>query len=148
MVSEFGFDIEEIQRVVADAEVFIVSFPRIEPRLLVDARVGDDDPPVIRIVPRVSSAAERYRHLQKMRPGLQLPEQITVFRWPRHAQSMRELGIWGRIEERLVELGGPDMARACGEAFHELLKAERAEEVSTILGGEGFETLWERTPTT
>ena len=144
MDPEFGFDIDEIARVIEGAEVFIVRFTRTERRLLVDARVGEDDPPMIRIVPRVSSAAERYRHLQQMRPHMQLPDQITVFTWPRQAQTMRDLGIWQRIEARLVDLGGPELAEACRDSFNDLVAAERAEVAAAILGGEGFETLWER----
>ena len=146
MNPDFGIDMEEIRRVVDDAEVFIVRFARVERRLLVDARVGEGDLPMISIVPRVSSAAERYRSLQKLRPRMQLPERITVFTWPRQAQAMRDLGLWQRMEERLVSLGGPDLTRACNDAFNELVAAERADASAAILGGEGFETLWEREP--
>ena len=148
MDPDFTLDMDEIRRVVVDADVFIVRFRHGERRLLVDARVGDDDPPMIRIVPRVSSAAERYRYLQKMRPKMQLPEQITVFTWPGQAQTMRDLGIWQQIEERLVRLGGPELSTATAEAFNELVAAERTEIAAAIMGGEGFETLWERTPST
>ncbi len=147
MEQDFGIDIDEIRRVVDEAEVFIVRFTRIERRLLVDARAAADDPPMIRIVPRVSSAAERYRHLKELRPNMQLPEQITVFSWPRQALAMRELGIWQRIEERLVSLGGVELAGACDEALEALLAAERAEMMAAIRGGEGFETVWERAST-
>ena len=86
-------------------------------------------------MPRVSSAAERYRYLRELRPDIQLPEQITVFTWPRQAEAMRELGIWQRIEDRLVRLGGADLARACEEALNALVVAERAEVVAVIRGG-------------
>ena len=69
MEQNFGIDIDEIRRVVDEAEVFIVRFPRIERRLLVDARAADDDPPMIRIVPRVSSAAERAEVAAAIRGG-------------------------------------------------------------------------------
>ena len=144
MDPDYELDLDEIRRVIDDAEVFIVRFQRFERRLLVDTRVAEGDPPMIRIVPRVSSAAERYRHLQKLRPEMKLPEQIMVFSWPRQAQTLRDAGIWEQIEARLVELGGAGLQRECDEAFHELVSAERAEIAAAILGGEGFETLWER----
>ena len=108
MDPDFGLDLDEIRRVVDEAEVFIIRLTRTERRVLIDARAAADDPPLIRLVPRVSSAAERYRHLQQLRPRMELPEQITVFTWPRQAQTMRDLGVWQRITERLVGLGGPD----------------------------------------
>lgn len=146
MDADYGVDLDEIRRVVDEAEVFIVRFDHFDRRLLVDARSADGDPPLIRIVSRVSSAAERYRNLQELRPNMPLPEQITVFSWPRQPRTMRDAGIWERIESRLVSLGGPDLERECEVAFNELVAAERAEIASAILGGEGFETLWERNP--
>lgn len=146
MDADYGVDLDEIRRVVDEADVFIVRFEHFDRRLLVDARSADGDPPMIRIVPRVSSAAERYRNLQELRPKMSLPEQITVFSWPRQPRTMRDAGIWERIESRLVSLGGPDLSRECDVAFNELVAAERAEIASAIRGGEGFETLWERNP--
>lgn len=144
MNEEFGIDLEEIGRVIDEAEVFIVRFTKIDRRLLVDMRAAEGDPPLIRIVPRVSSAQERYRYLREARPAMDLPDQITVFSWPRDIQTMRAVGLWGRIEDRLVRSGGAALAASCAEAFNDVLAGERAEIVAAILGGEGFETLWER----
>lgn len=146
MDADYGVDLDEIRRVVDEAEVFIVRFEHVDRRLLVDARSAEGDPPMIRIVRAVSSAAERYRELQQLRPKMSLPEQITVFSWPKQSKALRESGIWERIESRLVGLGGPDLGRECEVAFDELVAAERAEIVAAIRGGEGFETLWERNP--
>jgi hypothetical protein len=146
MDADYGVDLDEIRRVVDEAEVFVVRFEGFDRRLLVDARSADGDPPMIRIVPRVSSAAERYRNLQELRPNMSLPEQITVFSWRRKPQTMRDAGIWERIESRLVSLGGPDLGRECDAVYNEFIVAERAEIAAAIRGGEGFETLWERNP--
>ncbi len=149
MASEYsGLDIEEMGRVIDEAGVLIVRFHVIPQRLLVDTRVSGDDEPLIRLVPPVSSAEERYRHLQKLRPGVPLPEQITVLLWPRYIEVMRDAGLWQRLEQRFFELGGADLARRCGEVFEEVRTAERAEVVAAIIGSEGYESLWERAPTT
>ena len=144
MTQDFGADLEELGRVIDTAEVFMVRFERGETRLLVDARTADGDPPRIGVVPRVSSAAERYRYLKESRPGVPLPEHITVFRWVRPIDVMRESGIWQRIEDRLVAVGGPEMQPACNNALEDVRARERAEMTAVILGGEGFETLWRR----
>lgn len=144
MDHDFGVDLEEIGRVIEDADVFIVRFGKIESRLLVDARTAPGDPPRIEVVPPVSSASERYRYLQQSRPGLPLPEHITVFTWPRPVDVMRECGVWQRITERMTALGGDRLADACRRAFREIEYRERAELAAAILGGEGFETIWER----
>jgi len=144
MDADYGVDLNEIRRVVDEAEVFIVRFTHLDRRLLVDARSADEDPPMIRIVRAVSSAAERYRELEQLRPKMSLPEQITVFTWPKQSKALRDSGIWGLIEARLVGVGGFDLGRECEVAFDELVAAERAEILAAIRGGEGFETLWER----
>ena len=144
MNEELGVDLDEISRVIAEADVFIVRFGKIEARLLVDARSAPGDPPRIEVVPPVNSASERYRYLQQTRPALPLPEQITVFTWPRPVDLMREHGVWERISTRLVDLGGPDLAMDCARVFSEISARERAEIAAAIIGGDGFETIWER----
>lgn len=141
-----GLDIEEMGRVIDEAGVLLVRFHVIPQRLLVDAREHAGEGPLIRLVPPVASAEERYRYLQKLRPGVPLPEQITVLSWPRYIEVMREAGLWQRLEQRMFELGGAPLARRCGEVFEEVRSAERAEVVTAILGGEGYESLWERAP--
>jgi hypothetical protein len=146
MNEDLGVDLDEIGRVIDEAEVFIVRFGKIESRLLVDARSAPGDPPRIEVVPPVNSASERYRYLQQSRPGLSLPDQITVFTWPRPVDLMRETGVWQRITDRLVALGGPGLAGECDRVFRQVAARERAELAAAILGGEGFETIWERQP--
>ena len=141
-----GLDIEEMGRVIDEAGVLLVRFHVIPQRLLVDAREHAGEGPLIRLVPPVASAEERYRYLHKLRPGVPLPEQITVLSWPRYIEVMREAGLWQRLEQRMFELGGAPLARRCGEVFEEVRSAERAEVVTAIIGGEGYESLWERAP--
>lgn len=139
-------DLEAIRRVVEEADVFVVRFALIDQRLLVDARPDDQGRPYISIVPPVGSAEERYRFLQRKRPGLPLPEQITVFQWPHPIALLRDLGVWRHIEERLSAVGGEPALAAARRAFTDGERLERADVLAAIRGGEGYETLWERQP--
>ncbi len=139
-----GIDIDAIRRVVETADVFVIRFSMIEQRLLVDSRPDDDGMPYIRLVPPVSSAEERYRFLQKERPGMALPDQITVFQWPRSLKALREVGIWEDIERRMIAIGGEPAADRTALAFREGMRLERADLVAMIRGGEGYQTLWQR----
>lgn len=139
-----GVDIEAIRQVIRNADVFVVRFGLVEHRLMVDARPDSEGRPYIKIVPPVSSPEERYRFLQRERPGLAPPEQITVFQWPRSITVMRDTGLWDVIEERLVEVAGQPAAQMAREAFREGRRLERADTAALIRGGEGYETLWER----
>ncbi len=139
-----GVDIEAIRQVIRTADVFVVRFGLVEHRLMVDARPDSEGRPYIKIVPPVSSPEERYRFLQRERPGLAPPEQITVFQWPRSITVLRDTGLWEAIEERVVEVAGEPAARMAREAFREGRRLERADTLALIQGGEGYETLWER----
>jgi hypothetical protein len=144
MESDHGIDLEAVRRVIAEADVFVIRFAMIEYRLLVDARPNDEGQPYVSMVPPVSSAEERYHFLQRVRPGLALPHQITVFQWPRAIKMLRELGICDAIVDRLVGVGGEAAAEQASAAFAEGERLERADLVAVIRGGEGYETIWER----
>src|SRR5438046_711160 len=133
--SDFGIDLEEMSRVFDEADVVIVRFHVIAQRLLVDMRAAPGDPPMIRLVPPVNNAEERYRYLQQERPRMSLPEHITVVGWPRYVQVMQDTGLWQHIIDRMVREGGPEMLQQVDEAFREVRAAERAEVASAIRGG-------------
>ena len=136
-----GIDLAAIRHVIETADVFVVRFALVEHRLMVDSRPDVEGRPYIKIVPPVSSPEERYRFLQRERPGLAPPEQITVFQWPRSITVMRESGVWRAIEDRIIGEAGREMAQ---RAYNEGRRLERADTVALIRGGEGYETLWER----
>jgi len=137
-------DIEAIRRVIEESAVFVVRFAMMEQRLLVDTRPDGQGRPYISMVPPVTSAEERYRFLRRERPDVPPPDQITVFQWPRPISVMRELGVWGFIEDRVASLGGDVMRASADAAFREGQRLERADILAAIRGGEGYETIWER----
>ena len=145
MSNDFGIELDEILRVIDTAEVMIIRFQMPSgQRLLIDTRGSDIDPPLARLVDRASSVEERFRDLKKLRPRLPLPDRILSFQWPRHVRMLAETGVWERIVHRLTESGSPTARRMCDDVWRQLLAAERAEEVAAILGGDGWQTLWER----
>jgi hypothetical protein len=147
MGADYGIDLDEVRRVVDAAEVLVVRLAVTDRRLLIDARTNDDFGPMIKVVPKATSAEERFRSLKIMRPRFRVPERILTFQWPRHARALEEAGVWGHIARRLVGLGWPETAAQCDEAFRQLIDEERAVERNAIVGGEGFETLWPATVT-
>ena len=144
MADEFGLDMDEITRVIDNAEVLIVRFAIVDKRLLIDTRTNDKEGPLIVVVPKAGSIQERFTALKKLRPRFPLPEKIMSFMWPRHVDTFRASGLCERIESRLVSLGGKGMSDPCRKAFAELAKEERTEVFSAIRGGEGYQTIWQR----
>ena len=145
MSNDFGIELDEILRVIDTAEVLIIRFQMpTHRRLLVDLRSSDVDAPLLRLVERASSVEDRFRSLKQLRPRLPLPDRIMSFQWPRHIRMLDEVGVWERIVRRMTDSGHSGAGAMCQRVWKELVAAERAEEVSAILGGEGWQTLWER----
>jgi hypothetical protein len=142
MSTDWGIDLTEVRRVIDAAEVLVIRLSVTDRRLLVDARTNDEYGPMVKVVPRASSAEERFRSLKMMRPRFRVPERIMTFQWPRHARALAESGVWEHLARRLCSLGWLDTAGQCDEAYGELLREERLVEVAAIKGGEGFHTKW------
>jgi hypothetical protein len=143
-MDDFGLDMDEVTKVIESAQVLVVRFAIVDKRLLIDTRTSEQEGPFIAVVPKAGSIEERFKSLKRLRPRFSLPEKIMSFMWPRHMETFRNSGLWNRIEGRLVSLGGEDMGRRCHEVFDELIREEKNEVLEAIRGGEGYQSLWER----
>lgn len=144
-MDDYGLDIEEVTRVIDSADVLVVRFALIDKRLLVDSRTNEQEGPIITLVPKASSVEERFKSLKKLRPRFPLPEKIMSFMWPRQVETLRNSGLWDKIQQRLVSLGGEPMADRCAQVYDQLMKEEKHEVFEAIRGGPGYQSLWERT---
>lgn len=144
-MDDYGLDMDEVTKVIDSAEVLIVRFAILDKRLLIDTRTSEQEGPLMAIVPKAGSVEERFKSLKKLRPRFPLPDKIMSFMWPRHMETFRNSGLWEKIESRMVSLGGDCMAGRCEEIFGELAHEERSEVMAAIRGGEGYQSLWERT---
>jgi hypothetical protein len=143
-MDDYGLDMNEVVKVIDNAEVLVVRFAIVDKRLLIDARTKDAEGPFIGVVPKAGSVEERFKALKKLRPRFPLPEKILSFLWPRHIETFRRSGLAERIQSRLVALGGEETAALCAQAFDDLEREEKAEVLSAIRGGEGYQTIWQR----
>lgn len=144
-MDDFGVNLEEVQSVVKHASVLVIRFQVTEKRLLVDFRSSPQDRPLVMLVPRVSSAEARFRHLKTLRPALPLPDRIHSFVWPRGLGAFKTAGVMGWLQGRLQVMGAEQAAEDMEVALEALKAEERALLRAAINGGEGFQTLWERT---
>lgn len=141
MDNEYVLDRGAIIRTVRSADVVAFRFVTVPMRLLVDNRFTADDAPMVKLVPKVESAEERFKSLKMLRPRFKLPQKISAIWWPRHIATLAETGVWAALVERLESSGYEAMAARCDEVYNELLRMERLEIVNAI-GGEGYRTLW------
>jgi len=126
-MDDFGLDMDEVTRVIDNAEVLVVRFAIVDKRLLIDSRTSEQEGPLIAVVPKAGSIEERFKALKKLRPRFPLPDKIMSFMWPRHIDTFRNSGLWDKIEARMISLGGEPMTERCREAFEELAREEKIE---------------------
>jgi hypothetical protein len=143
-MDEFGMDLDEVVQVINTAEVLVIRFAILEKRLLMDARYSESDGPLLKLVPKASSAEERFRSLKELRPGFSVPDKILSFTWPRHVETFRAAGLWQQIVDRLGASGHAGVQEQCEAVFNELVAEERSEVLTAIRGGENYQSLWER----
>jgi len=100
---------------------------------------------MVKVVPPVKSIEERYRSLKQLRPRFPTPEKIVAIWWPRFARSLATTGTWNLVMARVSESGHVDAVRMAEQALEELIALE-AEQQRDAVVGEGFRTLWSRSP--
>ncbi len=136
-------DLEEVRRVVENADVFTVGFRTFPERLIVDTRSHGDTPPMIRVVEPVATVEERFFWLGKERPMFSVPESFTFFVWPHSIRFFEESGLGDMIRQR-VDTADADSSQQMAEAIMRLHILERKAEFDAIKG-RNYHTLWERT---
>ena len=135
-------DLEEVIRVVGDADVLIVGFAICRQRLLIDLRGDDVTGPMVELVEPLASAQERAIWLSARRPSLGLPERTAFFGWPHSAALLEQTGMLRRVATRALQEHGVELDEEIATTLAELRQLERDLTRDAIRGEEGFETLW------
>jgi hypothetical protein len=142
MEGDFVLDIQEVLDNVESADVMSLFFPSLRKALVVDMRINDQVGPFVKVLPMVSSPQERIRSIQRLRPALPRPRNLTVIPWPRYVNSLVDLGVWERIVGRFHgSSNGSDGAGELNGVLDELKRLEKAE-LAAVVMGEGYHTIW------
>ncbi len=137
----YYLDCDTILKTVRDTDVVAFRFVTVQERLLLDNRYSEVDAPMVKLVPKVNSAEERFKALKILRPRFKLPPKISAIWWPRYIDSLVETGVWDAIVQRIVDNGYPAAAAECDAILSDLRRRER-EEMLNAIAGEGYQTLW------
>src|SRR5687768_5304739 len=143
MYSENGVQVDfaETTKVIETADVFVVGFPNIPERLIVDTRWSDVEAPLVQVVEPSTGARQRLACLKRRRPTLGEPESFIFFPWPHSAGFMVETGVWEQIVKRVVGDYDPAVKTQCETAMRQLQNLEKAA-MQAVLRGENCITLW------
>jgi len=142
MDNDYELNVDEIVQTVESAEVLTLRFVVLSQRLLIDTRFSSIDGPMLKLVPPVKTAEERFRSLKQLRPRFRIPEKICSVWWPKHIESLTTSGVWPAIARRIIDSGSPDAAQLCEDIFQEMLALEQ-EEIRNAILGKGYQALWE-----
>ncbi len=144
MTDEFGVDLDEVFHIIDVAEVIVMRFHLIEPRLLIDFRTKPGVLPFMRVDPRAQSVEDRSRSIKRLRPQFPFPDKVMSVHWPRSIPVLLASGVWQRLVDRISALGDDETTETCGRIIDELLASERREVSGAIRGADHYQTLWER----
>src|SRR5580765_5052309 len=126
-------DLEELRKVVENADVFAIGFRTFPQRVIIDARATASEGPMVRVVEPVATVEERFFWLGKERPSFGVPERFTFFVWPHSVRYFEESGLGQIIRER-VNTGDPEAHRQVAESVHRLLVLEHQSTIDAITG--------------
>ena len=145
MDRDYGLDIDAIVRHIETAPTLSFFFPRLRRSLILDMRQGPEDGPFIRVLPMARSLHERLRSLKRARPHLPKATEIVAIPWPIYVENMVRSGVWARVMKRIESTGSSDALSAAEAALNELRAIESQELTALIRGGQ-YETIWAREP--
>ena len=136
-------DLEELRKVVDNADVFTIGFRMFPERLIVDARTRENAGPMVRVVEPVTSVEERFFWLGTERPSFGAPERFTFFVWPHSVRYFEESGLGEMIRNRIYSLGFEEAGGEMAQSMQALVQLEQQATFDAI-HGRNHHTLWER----
>jgi|KNS12BottometaT_FD_k123_92171_2 hypothetical protein len=144
MDGDFRFDPDELASSIESAQVISIFFPLLRKSLILDTRIDIEDGPMVKVVPMVDSLEERCRALKRMRPRLPrlMPEDVTFIPWPKYVSSLKRMGLWDKIVQRVAATGSKDAVGKCNRCYQTLVDLDGAE-LAAVIKGENYYTLWE-----
>lgn len=136
-------NLEEIGRLIASADIFVLAFPHIPERLLVDARTNEEEAPLVQVVEPAGSGPERLIWLRRRRPSLGTPQSFSFFAWPHSPSFLVKSAVWDQIRHRVGAEIDPMVRTQCDLALKQLQNLDVSASQALIRGEQCF-TLWPR----
>jgi hypothetical protein len=145
MYSENGVmvDLDDVAKLVSEADVFTVGFANFPERLIVDTRSDMNETPMVQVVEPASGPRDRLAWLQRRRPSLGAPHAFSFMAWPHSPSFMRDTGIWDRIRQQVKADTDLNIDSQCDQAIRQLQNLD-LQATLAVLRGDRCLTLWPR----
>lgn len=145
MDNVYRWNFRTVLRNMQDAQVISLFMPYLGKALIVDLRCSETEGPVITTDGLVSGPQERIDHLRRLRPGFELPSNITLAPWLGPVRTLETSGALAELSARLERLGQPQAKADLEATYRELLALEHSEILALIRGdAERTKTLYQR----
>lgn len=139
---EEPFD-DRIIEALRTAEVISVFFVRVGRSMILDSRSALGVEAAIILDDIVSTPQARLQSFRRLRPGLPLPDRLTLAPWTGAIRDFSERGMLDALLERCLREGGPPLRAAAEGAYQQLVNLER-KYLRDLVRGVGMQTIWQR----
>ena len=136
-------DLDDIAKLISEADVFTIGFATFPERLIVDTRSDMKETPMVQVVEPAGSPRDRVAWLQRRRPSLGAPHAFSFMAWPHSPGFMQETGVWDRIRKQVNAENDLSLDSQCEQAIRQLQNLD-LQAMLAVLRGDRCLTLWPR----
>jgi hypothetical protein len=134
---------ERMLEALRTAEVMSVFFVRVGRSLILDMRRDGTTGPAAMLDDIVATPQARLQSFRRLRPGLPLPERLTLAPWTQAIADFERLGYLDALLERCALEGGEELRGTAKQAYRQLEILER-KYLRDLVRGVGMQTIWQR----
>ena len=134
--------VERIVEAVRHAEVVSLFFPQVGKALILDMRAGKDGP-MVALDDMAQSPRARLASFRRLRPGLPVPERLTLAAWHGGVRGLDDVGVLDAMTERCRLEGGGELVDRAHDLVRRLIAIE-TDAMRNLVRGVGTQTLWQR----
>jgi hypothetical protein len=128
---------------IRGAEILSLFFVRVGKSMILDFRQEHGANAAVLLDDIVSTPQARLQSFRRLRPGLPLPERLTLAPWGNAVRDFRSLGLLDEMLDRCEHEGGLELRNTADHAFRQLEMIER-KYLRDLVRGVGMETIWQR----
>ena len=144
MISDHLFDnLEDVEQTILAPDVVSIFFPFLGKSIIIDSRTNETDGPIILLTNMVKAPEERVASIRQMRPSFHKIEEIVLIPWVRYVKTLQSSGIWGKIVDKMHELGHEKAHTNAVQILDALEKLER-DYLTAVVTGPYWETPWKK----
>ena len=133
-------DLNKFLKSIADSDVVSIVFFNLNVSLVIDRRISEGNV-LIKIFPIASSADDRIKILNNLRPDLKEVKNFVIIPWYSYIKVLTEDGVWDKLLENILYPVNAKVDIMLQNAFKELQSIEKSK-IEDAITGNGYETIW------